>query len=162
MRDNVNAKVFTLASVALLSCRAVLGIEEIEEGAADGGAGTDAGADSAATDSAAIDTGVDAGPNAECWAMTGTECGKCCRNANMLGNSQLEQAFKVCVCADGGCAQDACQSTTICGGGAEPKDTPCIPCVDLAINTNSCPVGRDECAKISTCKMTYDCLVGCK
>jgi hypothetical protein len=164
MRGNV--KVFTLASVALLSCRAVLGIEDIEEGAADGGTTGDAATDSVGTDSATgdtgVDTGVDAGPNAECLAMAGTECGKCCRTSNMTGNGQLEQALKPCLCADGGCANDACKTTSICGGASEPKDTPCIPCVDGMVKSSSCLVGRDECAKTPTCKAAYDCLAACK
>jgi hypothetical protein len=58
-----DAKVaFTLASVVLLGCRAVLGIEDIEEGTTEGGMGApDASADSLGTDSAAADVSVDAG-----------------------------------------------------------------------------------------------------
>jgi hypothetical protein len=162
MRDNV--KVFTLASVALLSCRAVLGIEEIEEGTTDGGTAGDAAADSIGTDSATVDSGVDTGVDAgACSGKTGNDCGKCCRDLNPGGNKELEGIIKTCVC-DGGCTPNPtdCQATTVCGGGSDPKDTGCIPCIDTKIKGDMCPKERDDCKKSSNCKVVYDCLAVCK
>lgn len=162
MRPSV--KVFTLASVALLSCRGILGIEEIEEGTADGGAGTpDAATDSVGTDSAKPDVapGEDAGA---CANKTGNDCGKCCRDSNQIGNGELEANLKQCLCdAGSGCSPaDSCFTTKICGGTAEPKDTPCIPCIDSTVKSNLCPSGKMQCGASANCKAVFDCIAACK
>jgi hypothetical protein len=154
MRGSI--KVFTVASVALLSCRAVLGIEEIEEGTTDAGTGApDAAADSVGTDSA---NPADGPPVSACTAM-GDQCGRCCRmNAGPAYKEELEVIIKPCLCT-GGCA-DSCKSN-LCDGG-DPKDTPCLPCMDQAIRTGTCPKERDDCtAKSAACKAAYDCLASC-
>ena len=110
---HAKVKVFTLASVALLSCRAILGIEDIEEGNADGGAGTpDAATDSVGTDSPTTDAGADTGVDAGCSVLTGSECGKCCRDSDQQGNKELETKLAPCLC-DGGCGTGKCSDSPV-------------------------------------------------
>ena len=156
----MRGKVFTLASVALLSCRAVLGIEELEDPTSDGGAGTDGGAD-AATDSARTDadTGVPPGDGGSGACVSeGGACGRCCRDqAGPAYKDQLEPILKPCLC-DGGCTTQC--STNLCAGG-DPKDTACLPCMDDAIRNGVCKQERDQCNQTPSCKAVYDCLASC-
>jgi hypothetical protein len=154
-----SSKVFTLASVALLSCRAVLGIEEIEDGT-DGGTGTpDGAADSMGTDSATQDAASET--SSACAAM-GNECGKCCRMAaGAAYKEELEKLITPCLCAGGSLCATKC-GPNLCDGG-DPKDTDCLPCMDDAIQGGTCPKERDDCAaKSPACKAAYDCLASCK
>lgn len=149
------AKVFTVASVALLSCRAVLGIEEIEDGTLDGGA-ADGGGTDAPADSVVIDTG-DAGI---CSDKTGTECGKCCRQAGGPGyKEELEPIIKPCLCG-GACAGDCLAN--LCDGG-DPVGSNCIPCMDDEIQAQKCVPQKTECyAKSANCRLVWDCIAACK
>ena len=158
MRGSV--KVFTLASVALLSCRGILGIEEIEEGTADGGTGTpDAAADSVGTDSATPDTGSETGADAGvCSDKTGGDCTKCCRELGKENYKELENLLKPCLC-DGGC--NDCQAN-LCAGG-DPAGTQCIPCMDNAIKSGTqCTKEKNDCFAKTGCKPVYDCIAACK
>lgn len=90
------AKLFVVASVALLGCRAVLGIEDIDEAA-------------------------DAG---QCTGKAGDECATCCRDSNPSGNDELETKLAPCIC-DGGSGASDCATTVSCGGmkpGVCPKE----------------------------------------
>jgi hypothetical protein len=159
------AKLFTLASVALLSCRAVLGIEEIEEGTPDGGgAGTDAAADSVQTDSAteaATDTGVDTG------CAKGPSCNVCCREPYKGVGGTLPELEKVakaagCICGAGNCNTECPE---LCGdAGGQPQPT-CIQCLDTELVNGTLPAcgkALDDCVKNATCAPVGSCLKGCK
>lgn len=157
-------EVFTLASVALLSCRAVLGIEDIEEGTTDGGAGTpDAAADSVGTDSA---TATDTGAGTDSGCAKGGNCNVCCR-IPFMGTSTLPELEKVakaagCICGAGKCNAECPE---ICGGEAGMPQPTCIQCIDdELINGTFGPCGKalDDCAANATCKPIAPCFQACK
>jgi hypothetical protein len=157
-----STKVFTLASIALLSCRAVLGIEEIEDGTSDGGTGTpDAAADSVGTDSANV---VDSGPDTGC--APSADCNVCCRKP-LMGSQALPELEKVaikagCICGDAGlCATDC---APICNNTGMPQPS-CIQCLDTALLNGAkleCGKALDDCVANTTCKPMGECLRGCK
>ena len=148
----MRGKVFTLASVALLSCRAVIGIEDLEDPTDAGAGGKDAGSDSVRTDA---DTGPGPDTGATC---SGQDCGKCCRDqAGPAYKEELEPTLKPCLC-DGGCASSC--GTNLCMN-IDAKDTPCLPCMDDAIRNDSCPKEKATCGQSTTCKAVYDCLAKC-
>ena len=163
MRGKV--KVFTLASVALLSCRGILGIEDIEEGTADGGTVTsDAAADSVGTDSATTDTGIETGADAGC--AKGSGCNVCCREP-LKGTSSLPEIEKVaknagCICGSGKCIVECPE---ICGAEAGMPQPTCIQCLDNElINGTFGPCGKalDDCEGNATCKPVGVCFRACK
>lgn len=161
MRDNI--KVFTLASVALLGCRAVLGIEEIEE-TSDAGTGTnDAAADSVAIDSP-IGDGAVADTNEAC--PPGPGCNVCCREP-FKGTPTLPELEKIakaaqCICGDAGACSTEC--STICSGPGMPDPT-CIQCLDAVLIGKAkpeCQKALQDCANNVTCKPVGECLKTCK
>lgn len=148
----MRGKVFTLASVALLSCRAVLGIEELDDQATDAGTGAN---DGGASDSARTDADTGANPNA---CVSSSDCGRCCRMAaGAAYKEELEPIIKPCLC-DGGCSAQC--TTNICAGG-DPAGTACLPCMDDAIQADTCKKERDQCFQSGTCKAVYDCIKTC-
>lgn len=163
----MDRRVFGLASVALLSCRAVLGIEELEVG--DGGAATtDAGADAPRDGGldARSDAPTDAGGGAKtdvaaCAAKADLkECSICCRDSFAAAAGQLEQTFKPCVCASACAATEGCD-TTLCAGG-NAGGTNCPKCIDEVVRNGSCKKESDDCERSSGCEPALTCLRACK
>lgn len=101
--------VFVLASLALLGCRAVLGIEEIEET-------------------------TDARELGACAEKAGTECGKCCRDRDPTASEELETKLAPCkcdgICRGGAEAEDAacvsCVLTTVKSGDCPKERDACL------------------------------------
>ncbi len=159
-------RIFGLASVALLSCRAVLGIEELE--VVDGGAGSDAGADGSSDGGpdARADAPTDAGGGAKtdvsaCVAKPDLkDCSMCCRDSFPTAVPVMEQTFKACVCASPCATTNGCD-TTLCAGKAV-AGTDCPKCVDDVVRNGSCKKESDECANSPSCEPALTCLRSCK
>jgi hypothetical protein len=159
----MRGKVFTLASVALLSCRAVLGIEDLQENkdggtTADGGpGGKDAGPDTTPAKDGSSDTGSDA---SGCSGQVGPDCGKCCRDSNMLANKNLEDSLKAgsCLCT-AECSSEC--GSNLCTGG-DPAGTECPKCIDTVIKANKCSADVSSCEKSADCKVLTDCIRSCQ
>lgn len=162
----MDKRVFGFASVALLSCRAVLGIEELE--LVDGGAATGPGQD-ASTDGAP-DAGGDAPSDggggaktdvAACASKTDLrDCSMCCRDSFPAAAGELEQTFKGCVCAAACAATEGCD-TTLCTGGSV-GGTNCPKCIDEVVRGGACIKESDQCARSATCEPALTCLLSCK
>jgi len=152
----MRGKVFTLASVALISCRAVLGIEELDE-VADAGKTTSDGGAGAKDATGDVNTGADSGSTC---AMN-AECGKCCREADKEANKRLEGFLKTCLCEAGPGACTDCVSTDVCGQSTPAPNTNCIPCIDGKIKADSCPNEKKQCGGDTGCKAVYDCIHSC-
>lgn len=158
----------TFAALAIVACRSVLGIEDIDPVSATDGATTDA---TTLADAAHVDAAVDSGKPPFVSACQGSsECPKCCRETYGEGIGQLEDFSR-----DGGCLCGAkCTSECAATRCATPPDLVnkpnmgCGECYDHAMvdrqppGIRACADARDRCEKASTeCDEAVKCLEGC-
>lgn len=152
-------RVFTLAGVAMVGCRAVLGIEDLP---GDGGGSSSGASSSGSTsgDSGGKDgaPGFDAGDgavkgDAGCsGAGQVADCIKCCRD-DFQGNMQFDNLVRgsQCICGAGSpCAGQCGGASGFCDGG-DPKTVgmTCFACSDPQLLQN-----------VADCSKTLDDLAG--
>jgi len=148
-------------TAALVACRGILGVEELEladAGAAD--AGKDALADTVnPSETSTTDTGsvFDAG-------CRGVDCPKCCR---MGYGPDLDQVGNIGVTKGCFCNGPNAKCVTECAAGLcanKPPAEPCGPCIDMQIRnptTKECQDTITECLGKENCKKAILCLQSC-
>jgi hypothetical protein len=164
----MRAKVFGLASVALLSCRAVLGIEDIPDTKDAGGTGPmDAGGDATK-----VDAPPDGTPPAKEGGLTdvsacvsSADCRQCCRMTYGQTFGELEKVARdtQCLCGSGACTSD-CASSACNTPPQPPAMGACGKCVDdsLAGGVGACGTAIKQCqANGPACEPAATCIAAC-
>jgi hypothetical protein len=161
-------------AMAVVGCRAVLGIDPLEL--------VDAGPDSPSPEaspdkdaSGGRDTSVDAptpdsaGPPdaneyAACVAQ-GTMCRPCCHMTYQASNMELTNDVLTngCVCGPTGQCSTECASA-LCLMPPQNSSMTCSVCYDMAIlqpTSQECMQGVQTCRNSATCRDVIDCLMAC-
>jgi hypothetical protein len=144
---------------ALVACRGVLGIEELE--LADSGASKDGASDAPSDAVGQPDTDKTDGISPGGCATAGN-CRQCCRQT--FGKEIDEAAYlgkDSCFCgAVGKCSTDCAAGLCV---DAAPKE-PCGPCIDGQIikpASKECEDMVTACVQRPSCKVGVDCLKSC-
>lgn len=165
MRGLARLALPAFAVVALLGCRAIVGIEPTELN--DAGDQGDAGDDGATgTDGSAKgdDGGVPADGGADgaplCTGNPG-DCLHCCRDLDKQANGALEGYMKStgCLCGAGACVSECASSTCTDPPGA-PQST-CVQCIDGLIHDGTCGAAFDACKGDQNCAIAAQCIEAC-
>jgi len=146
-------RIFTLAGIAMVGCRAVLGIEDLP---GDGGAsssssssGGNGGGDSGGKDTGPSGSDAGGGGDAACGSLSDNDCIKCCRD-RYKGNPNFDGVIRTSQCICGGASPCASSCKEFCDGG-DPMTfgMTCFGCADPQFlqNTADCPQTLDNLAK---------------
>jgi hypothetical protein len=151
---------------ALVACRGVLGIEELElvdagedaAGASDAATQAEAANDSGLDAPAPVDAGMDS-PFASCGAQ-GANCPMCCHdNVTMAAFIALDEygVDAGCICGSGSCPPSQCAS--VCANPSSPPN--CGMCTDPVFAGSACPAVGNACANDPSCAAAIECLRIC-
>jgi hypothetical protein len=172
--------VMAAALVLVAGCRAVLGIEPLDD--VDGGTETDGGtvkdatladtstdaADASvstdAADTSAPTDAADTSPPPNPCADAGPNCNMCCRNGSGPAEHLLEQ-YSIeagCVCGATTCGPE-CADGGFCAGQGPPVPMSCGQCVGTALGASSppCEAAQATCTGDPSCAPVLECLKGC-
>jgi hypothetical protein len=178
VRSGVAAALAALA-MALVACRAVLGIDALEladagpspeaapeSDSASGGRDTsvDVAIDVPTHDSPPEGAPADANPYAACVAQ-GTMCRPCCHMSYPSANMELtnDVVTNGCLCGPTGQCSTECASA-LCAMPPQGGSMACSVCYDMAIlppTSQPCIQGVQTCQGSATCRDVIDCLMAC-